>query len=238
MKSKLLYLTLLAFLTGVSQSLVAPVAIIFSSSFESSEGFSPGDLNNQSSWLVDQGTATVSTQEASEGEQSVEVEESDPFTQIRLPLNSVQGEAILFIDLHVKPVATSIEEANEFVDLDGALAGFFKIDDQGEIYVLDGNGSGGGDWVATGHQVSLTNDALANNWIHLTFRQDFEDQLWDLYIDRKPARRKPRIPGERSEPPGRFCPHGNGDQFQLCRRDYGISRESTLCRFRPGWDAG
>ncbi len=96
MKSKLLYLTLLAFLTGVSQSLVAPVAIIFSSSFESSEGFSPGDLNNQSSWLVDQGTATVSTQEASEGEQSVEVEESDPFTQIRLPLNSVQGEAILW----------------------------------------------------------------------------------------------------------------------------------------------
>ncbi len=64
------------------------------------------------------------------------------------------------------------------------MAGFFKIDDQGEIYVLDGNGSGGGDWVATGHQVSLTNDALANNWIHLTFRQDFEDQLWDLYIDR------------------------------------------------------
>ena len=41
MKSKLLYLTLLAFLTGVSQSLVAPVAIIFSSSFESSEGVFP-----------------------------------------------------------------------------------------------------------------------------------------------------------------------------------------------------
>jgi chitodextrinase len=51
----------------------------------------------------------------------------------------------------------------------------------GELRAFNGDGAGGGQWLATGFTASLAGDNQTQNWIRLTVRLDFARKTWDLY---------------------------------------------------------
>ncbi len=82
--------------------------------------------------------------------------------------------------MYIRPGAAS-EIGDQVTDVEGSLTGFFKIDDQGELHIYDGPESN--EWLPTGATFDLDENGNATNWIRLSFRQDFENGLWDIAID-------------------------------------------------------
>ncbi len=81
----------------------------------------------------------------------------------------------------IRPGAGDPTETDQFADVEGSLTGFFKIDDHGELHLYDGPETN--DWLPTGAKFELDDAGNAKNWIRLSFRQDFENGLWDVAIN-------------------------------------------------------
>ncbi len=154
----------------------------FTADFESSEGYSLGDLGGQNGWILNQGQAKIISGTAFSGNNLASLILNNPFSQVSVLFNSVAGDEISFVDFYIKPKAGDILNIEEVVDSEGALIGFVKVGSLGEGYVFNGDGIGGGQWLATNAMASLTVGDVSQNWIHLTLRQDFNDKIWDLYI--------------------------------------------------------
>ncbi|MEM7385277.1 MAG: hypothetical protein AAF514_10060, partial [Verrucomicrobiota bacterium] len=146
--------------------------------------FEPGDLGGQHGWAVERGTAVVVRGPGAgmDDETSLRLEPSNPYGQVSLYLEARDQGPVVFTDFFVKPVAFR-EEVEEFADLSGAVTGFFRVEEDGELFVLDGDGVGGGQWVSTGAKLPVDEDGKATDFIRLTFRQDFKMGLWDIYVD-------------------------------------------------------
>ncbi len=112
--------------------------------FEKEDGFVPGDLNGQRGWSVDQGEATVAPGVGVDQSMGLRISPSVPTGQVSLTLERPAGD-IVFSDFRVKPVASTVPAESQFVDAEGSIAGFFKLDAEGHLYVLDGDGDGGGE---------------------------------------------------------------------------------------------
>ena len=71
----------------------------------------------------------------------------------------------------------------------GSIAGFFRIDHKGELFVLNGDGNEGGEWLTTGEQFATTvGGEKVPEWVRVTLRQDFHAKVWDVYINGKVSR--------------------------------------------------
>ncbi len=81
----------------------------------------------------------------------------------------------------IRPGAGDPTETDQFADVEGSLTGFFKIDDHGELHLYDGPETN--NWLPTGTKFELDDAGNAKNWIRLSFRQDFENGLWDVAIN-------------------------------------------------------
>jgi RHS repeat-associated protein len=71
------------------------------------------------------------------------------------------------------------------IGAEGSFTGFFRIEAGGELYIFNGDGQGGGDWLATGAKFATQEDGSVQDWIRLSLRQDFEQKVWDLFINGK-----------------------------------------------------
>ena len=178
-----------AVLTGVlalglmtTGSLRAQEPLPYESGFESGEGFEKGDLNGQGGWQVERGKATISGG-GLDGGQALTVEPSDPNGQVSLYLERPES-SVVFSDFWVKPAAGEPIDDSQFADLEGAITGFFKFDARGYLYVLDGDGEGGGTWVAASSPV-LTVEGGTPDFVRITIRQDFDSKTWDIAVDGK-----------------------------------------------------
>ena len=166
----------------VAGNLYAQESLPYRTGFESSGGFLPGNLAGQGGWSVDQGRALISPTSGRDRTQGLVIEPSEPFGQVSLHLTRPEGN-VVFSDFWVKPVAAE-GDARQFVDLEGAITGFFKIDQTGELHVLDGEGDGSGEWVSTGMKFATAEDSdAAQDWIRVTIRQDFENKVWDIFVN-------------------------------------------------------
>ncbi len=82
------------------------VKLPYSTDFESSEGFSSGNLHKQGGWLVDQGSAIITGRDAHSGVQSIRIDNRAPSTRIRLPLSSPADRDVYYFDFYLKPSAS------------------------------------------------------------------------------------------------------------------------------------
>ncbi len=165
------------------QFLYAQTTLPYLTDFESSEGYSLGDLNAQNGWVRNQGQATINSGTAFSGDNFVALVANNPFSQISILFNSMGGDEINFVDFYLKPKAGDILNIEELVDSEGALISFIKAGSEGEVYVFNGDGAGGGEWLTTNTNNSLTIDDISQNWLHLTVRHEFNKKIWDLYVD-------------------------------------------------------
>lgn len=91
--------------------------------FESSEGYSLGGLNAQNGWVRNQGQATINSGTALSGDNFVALVANNPFSQVSIMFNSMGRDEINFVDFYLK----------------------LKAGSEGEVYVFDGDGVGGGE---------------------------------------------------------------------------------------------
>ena len=161
---------------------------IHQSGFERDDGFVAGDVNGQLGWTVDRGRAEVTDGSGLDNGGGLTIFPSDPFGQVSVRFDGARLDRdVVFIDFFVRPVAGEGREA-QFADAEGSVLGFFKVNSDGALEVLDGDGSGEteGTWVSTGVSLPLADDDdRAGEFLRLTLRQDFREgnRVWDLYVD-------------------------------------------------------
>ena len=163
---------------------------IHQSGFEQDAGFVVGDVNGQLGWTVDQGRAEVTAESGLDNGGGLVIFPSDPFGQVSVRFDGARLDRdVVFIDFFVRPVAGEGWDA-QFADAEGSVLGFFKVNSDGALEVLDGDGSGEteGTWVSTGVSLPLADDDdRAGEFLRLTLRQDFREgkRVWDLFVDGK-----------------------------------------------------
>ena len=154
------------------------------STFEPDQGFSIGSLDGQSDWKVETGEAQVVNQEGRDGSAGLKVLPSSPAgsVSVSVPLPVYDGSQILFSEIWVRPGADGPHSAG-FAEAQGALTGFFRVAAGGELFVFNGDGHGRGQWLPTGVQLGVTENGQAEGWVRLSIRQDYNEQVWDLFIN-------------------------------------------------------
>ncbi len=170
-------------------------SILYQTDFQTA---SPGEAL-QPGWTIEQGTATI-VQEDSSNLPCLRIDPSPQgkFGQVTFKLDPAPDVAVLFVDTVIKPVAFA-EEPEEFIDASGSVTGAFRLVKEAvsdknvaALYVLNGNGERGGDWMDTGVTFPLGDDGRPLHWMRLTFRQEFSvsenddestDNRWDLWVN-------------------------------------------------------
>ncbi|MDO8543893.1 MAG: LamG-like jellyroll fold domain-containing protein [Opitutaceae bacterium] len=176
-------LVLAAFFVACHASTLRAQTVIYTADFEVSEGYSVGDLNSQSNWLVDQGAANVATGSAFSGTQSVLLAANSPSSKIQRVFSQFAGQAVVFVDFYSRPSATADVSQSTNFDTGPTRLGFVSAGTNGEIYAYDGNGIGGGSWIATGRLIPIDANAQAQDWARYTLRHDFTAKRSDLYVN-------------------------------------------------------
>ncbi|WP_309386031.1 hypothetical protein [Cerasicoccus frondis] len=154
----------------------------YTTDFESAEGYQVGALTTDAHWQVETGSPEITDLDSASGQQSLFFTLVDTPHVIEASFTGQQG-SIVFVDLYLKP------EAGEVGDLPmgpfmgrSAQTGFIRIDGQGEVIAMHGDGIGEGDWVYTGERYALI-DGTSANWHRFTYRLNYLTKTWDLYLD-------------------------------------------------------
>jgi YD repeat-containing protein len=165
---------------------IAGIDLPYVTDFEPSEGYVPGSLNGQLGWSVIQGSAAIVSGQAYSGSQSVVLTPTNPPALIAQALQPSTNPAVVYVDLGFQPVAEVNVMSSSIVTAGGASFGFLASGGVAQVETLNGDGQGGGAWVptATGASVALTSGTnQASGWHRFTIREDFTNQIWDLYVD-------------------------------------------------------
>ncbi|MDB6169617.1 MAG: beta-glucosidase, partial [Verrucomicrobia bacterium] len=163
--------------------LVHAQTVSYSTDFESSESYSLGSLHSQNGWQVTQGAASVTNGNVFSGAYSVSLAASTPPAIVTRSFAQFTGKPIVFVDFFARPTAGTSLAGSTLFDAESSRAGFLQVGAAGEVYAYDGNGSGGGTWVATGRTLSIDSNSQSTDWVRFTFRQDYTLKKWDLYVD-------------------------------------------------------
>ena len=107
----------------------------------------------------------------------------DPGSAISLEFTAAGPVPVGWIDYYIKPVfAAGKDLPVNFALGQAALAGFVRLDALGGVYVLHGDRNGNGVWLPTAYQTPLR-DNMATQWLRMTYRLDYANLTWDLFLD-------------------------------------------------------
>jgi hypothetical protein len=152
----------------------------YSTDFEQEEGYLPGLIENGGGWFLESGLEGEILLGGASGAQSLSLGGGQWIT---FDANSPAPLTVTWIDLFMKPVFVEVGELPGVINTEqSAVTGFVKIDAEGEVYAVNGDGLGGGAWVPSGQRTVLT-DNVAQDWIRLTYRIDYATKTWDLFVD-------------------------------------------------------
>jgi len=168
-----------------------PVELPFETDFEASEGFqlgpwtpSPPQPGSQG-WSLE-GELEIVDDAWPDGSQSLRLRPGTITPRLRLPLAPHTDGDIVFVDLHVKPVAAPAADLPLlFRDNTAAVAAFVRSALEpalAELHVVDGNQASGGQWIATGLTFPIGPDGKVLDWIQLSYRLDYNTGTWDLFL--------------------------------------------------------
>ncbi|MDB4673665.1 PA14 domain-containing protein [Verrucomicrobiales bacterium] len=161
----------------------ASAAPIIDVGFEPNEGYRAGQLGGRGGWLLEEGEARI-VNEGYDGGRALKLIASDPSAVVSLDIaDRILGDErdkAFFVDFYARPAAS---KQGGFARVWGAGAGMVKVDGDGEVYALDGNGDGSGTWGSTGVLLPVTLKGAATYWHRFTYRIDPVRSQWDLYVD-------------------------------------------------------
>jgi hypothetical protein len=152
--------------------------------FEPTSGWAPGALPPGGSMLrLLQGKASVIEQAEEGSKQMLEIAPSDPFGAVYVDLGPFAQERVLFCEVLAQPFAVSEDADYEFFEVGGAVLGFFRTGNRGEVRALYAREGRGSVWISTGVQFELNEEGLAKEWLHLAIVLERSTGRWDLAIN-------------------------------------------------------
>jgi hypothetical protein len=167
-------------------------------SFDEIDAFFPGSIDGQAGWLLDQGVVDVVPGTGINGTSSIVVPRSAVFGQASLLVarpraggfeDEPPGSAarVTFLDFWVRLPPAEWLAFDETLDIDSARIGLFRnilLPAMAQWHVFNGDGTGGGNWINTGHTALLNSGPTESiPWTRLTIRQDLDRQIWDIWAD-------------------------------------------------------
>ena len=135
------------FLAVSSSLLQAQEPLPYRATFEAENGFDTGDVHGQHGFSVVRGEAEVLSDVGVDGSAGLKLHPSRPFGIVQLSIDANLDvlehlDKVIHTDFHIRPGAVQVAEGDQFIDVEGSLSGFFKIDDVGELHLYDGGGGG------------------------------------------------------------------------------------------------
>lgn len=157
-----------------------PTQLPFETDFETDEGFTLGPLTSDAIWLLGPNLSASIITPGAESTQALSFTGSD---SLGLWMHR-GGASVSWLDFYLMPVFVGPAELLQVFDAGQSLAtGFVQSDPaRGEIYVVDGDGFGGGQWLGSGESIAMSG-AVASDWIRLSYRIDYTTRTWDLFVD-------------------------------------------------------
>lgn len=159
------------------------VTLPYANDFESADGYTTtGYLVSDVDWAFDPNllTVEVTDTQAAHGTQSLLLTGTSNFT-----LGVVDGlvESYRWIDFYLKPVfVLETELPQQVTSLQPAVTAFVTDGSAGEVFVVDGDGLGGGSWVSSQMPIALQGGTPLD-WVRITYRLDYSRKTWDLYVN-------------------------------------------------------
>jgi hypothetical protein len=156
----------------------------YESDFESADGYSLGPLTTDPVWQFGPGLDAAITTPGAASAQAFSFSGAD-WLDLSGSYDLTTPPTVSWVDFYLQPVFAGESELPAFIQtLESAVTGFVKVDDEGTVYAIDGDGQGGGAWMPAGTRHTLAADAAsAADWLRLTYRLDYNSQSWDLFID-------------------------------------------------------
>jgi hypothetical protein len=152
--------------------------------FEISEGYSLGQAIEGNGWTFNSSISVSVVNHAFSGDQSLSVAGSGWLAFTSEGWVPGSASSITWIDFYLKPIfADSTFLPAQAQDSLAAITGFVKKTELlGEVYVVDGDGTGGGEWMSSNYTVPITNEQGVN-WLRVSYRIDYASKRWDLFLD-------------------------------------------------------
>lgn len=131
-----------------------------------------------------QGEAVVVVEKLNESHQHLSLKASSPFSTTWLSGERFPS-AVMHLELWVKPVATDLAQAEEFMDFDGAPVAFFRTagDSRAGFYAFHETEDGKGAWLATGQTVDIDSSGTAKDWHRVGIVTESGSRSWSIEID-------------------------------------------------------
>ena len=172
---------------------------VYTANFEASENYPENtSINGINGWTVTGNPSlakSVLSPVPCSGVRCLELTANSTAQKATLSVNHGQPPAgAMFIDFYIRPVATvaaSPAASAETIDIDGGLVAFHRSSataTTGQFYVLNGDGLGGGQWLATGLTANV--DAITGattSWVNLTVHHDYTQGTWNLWVNDQAA---------------------------------------------------
>lgn len=157
------------------------VTLPFDTDFEADEGYSVGPLTSDALWQFGPGLDAAIITPGAGSSQAMQFSGSDWLWL----LTDSQAAQVSWVDFYTKPVFVEASDLPEIIQTEqSAVTGFVKVDAEGEVFAIDGDGLGGGTWTPSAFRTALDADGeSAFDWIRLTYRIDYFAKSWDLFID-------------------------------------------------------
>lgn len=145
-------------------------SIPYSTGFESMEGYSPGALADQRGWSCFSSGVQVQTGWVAEGSQATHAAE-DVWMKHRF--YTAAGILTNECSLYLSDASAFGQSPSNMPALASSVLSY---DPTQGIMALDGNGSGGGNWV-------LVDDAAPRQWVAVKIVQNYGTKRWDVSVN-------------------------------------------------------
>ena len=151
---------------GANASTIASLSI-YSSGFETSSGYAPGNLDAQDGWVVNSGSANVWTTTVYGGTQAAQIKSGGSVTH-QFGTSSSNVTITTYMQAVSSPAPSISATAN---------AALLYLDANTGITCLNGDGNGNGTWVGSGIIPS------AGTWFRLDITLDYSHKTWSCLVN-------------------------------------------------------
>lgn len=153
--------------------------------FEENEGYQAGAFKGTGGGLqLLQGDARIVRDDGDEAGQYLETVAGNPYASIHFNGERVSRNHKTYYEVWVRPSASPMAKSEEFMDLDGAVLGFFADGPDGPatFHAYHALPEHAGYWVSTGVSAAVGPSGMTQEWIRIGVCQNLATGTWDLEI--------------------------------------------------------
>ncbi len=153
--------------------------------FEENEGYQAGAFKGSGGGLqLLQGDARIVRDDGDEAGQCLETVAGTPYASVHFHGERVSRNHKTYYEVWVRPSASPLAKSEEFMDLDGAVLGFFADgpDRPATFHAYHALPEDAGYWVSTGVSAAVGPSGMTQEWIRIGICQNLATGTWDLKI--------------------------------------------------------